>query len=302
MQTRLGSTVVSTHSHGGGFTPGLASTLTLADGSRVFLKAAHRVAQKMSASSYAEEARKLGLLPTDRLPAPRLRWADTDGDWVVLCFEVVDAEPPQRPWVDTELQRCLDSLTEISRVLGDASALPAALELAPLHEEMPTLLHGWDKVAVWQPDWPHREEAAALARALPDLPQGFVHADARDDNFLLPATGPALLCDWNWPGLGPVWIDSATLLVSRYGDLVSDGVSEEDAATDVAGFLATHELTAQVPDDEIDVWFAALCGFMLESDTRPAPTASPHLGTHRRWWAAATWSLLAVRRGWPIPR
>ena len=151
------------------------------------------------------------------------------------------------------------------------------------------LVKGWDHVAVHQPQWPHLEEARGLARSLTELPDAdhFVHADARDDNFILAADGRTLLCDWNWPALAPRWIDAVDLLVTAHGDgLPADAL------------LASHPLTATAAADQVDAWLAGLCGFMLEADSRPVPASSPHLGVHRRWWAAATWSWLAQRRGW----
>ena len=50
-------------SQGGGFTPGFASVLTCADGSKHFVKAASARAQRPFADSYREEARKLLVLP-----------------------------------------------------------------------------------------------------------------------------------------------------------------------------------------------------------------------------------------------
>lgn len=73
VETRLGSPVVSAESQTAGFTPGFASVLTTADGSRHFVKAASLVAQRPFAEAYREEAAKLATLPAG-VPAPRLLW------------------------------------------------------------------------------------------------------------------------------------------------------------------------------------------------------------------------------------
>ena len=73
VERRCGSEVVAAASQTSGFTPGFASVLTCADGSRHFVKAASTKAQRMFAVSYLEEARKLAALP-EGVPAPRLRW------------------------------------------------------------------------------------------------------------------------------------------------------------------------------------------------------------------------------------
>lgn len=281
---------MTARSQGSGFTPGFASVLTGADGSRAFVKAASRRAQGHIAASYAEEARKLRLLPLDRLPAPKLLWTEEDDAWVVLGFEAVESRTPRRPWRPDELSRCLDALVVVNSVMEEP---PAALRLVRLQEDMPTLVSGWTWVRSVRPEWPHLDELEALARlfgALPDADH-FVHADARDDNFLLTDNGRTLLCDWNWPGLGPRWLDAVDLLVSARAE-----------GLDADRLLAGHRLTADAEPDHVDAWLAALCGYMLGSESRPVPPTSPHLGTHRRWWAAASWSWLADRRGWDAQR
>jgi thiamine kinase-like enzyme len=278
---------VRADSQGGGFTPGFASRLTGADGGGLFVKAASKHAQRAVAAAYAEEARVQGLLPDD-LPAPRLLWIHEDDRWVVLGWESVQGSAPSRPWSTDALDACLATLTRVHEL---TCVVPAGLSLVPLHQELPTLLTGWDAVGAAQPAWPHLDEARALARSFETLADAghLVHADARDDNFLLTRDRGALLCDWSWPGLGPRWLDVVTLLVTAHGDGL-----DADAAP------AAHPLAAEAPADDVDAWLAALCGLMVESDTRPAPASSPHLETHRRWWAAATWSWLAARRGWTL--
>ena len=285
VERELGSPVREAVSQGSGFTPGFASCLTAHDGSRVFVKAASKQAQRPIASSYAEEARKLELLP-DELPAPKLLWSSEDDRWVVLGLELVEGRAPARPWRTDELDRCLDALTAAAEVNGEPSP---ELDLLPLHEDMPTLLTGWDSVAEWTPDWPHLAEARDLARSYAELPDAhhLVHADARDDNFILADDGRTLLCDWNWPALGPPWQDVVDLLVTAQG---------EDLDTDA--LLADHPLSAGAHEDHVDAYLAALCGYLLEADSRPTPPSSPFLGVHRRWSAAATWSWLSRRRGW----
>ena len=285
IESRLGSPVREARSAGSGFTPGFASALEAEDGTRLFVKAASKQAQRQIAASYAEEARKLALLPAS-LPAPSLVWSDDGDRWVVLATEYVDGVPPSRPWTAGQLDRCLSALAQVADATRE---LPAGLDLVPLHEDLPKLLTGWDDVAETAPDWPHLSELRELARSYAELPDAtrLVHADARDDNFILAADGRALLCDWNWPALGPAWGDVVDLLVTAHGD-----------GLDAEALLASHPLTAGADPDHVDAWLAALCGYMVEADLRPVPPSSPYLGVHRRWWAAATWSWLSQRRGW----
>lgn len=284
VESRLGSPVVRAESQGSGFTPGFASRLTGADGSRLFVKAASRKAQAPFAEAYAEEARKIALLP-DELPAPRLLWTHDDDLWVLLAFECVEGRPPRRPWRVAELDACLDTLARTAEVTGPVLG---RLGLKPLTEELPGLVTGWEHVRRTAPTWPHLDEVRTLvARHAGDsVTDAFVHSDARDDNFLLTADG-ALLCDWNWPARGPAWLDAVWLLVSAHGD-----------GLDADAVLARHPLTREADPDEVDGWLAMLCGFMLEARDRPVPPTSPYLRVHARWWSEAAWSWLAHRRGW----
>jgi aminoglycoside phosphotransferase (APT) family kinase protein len=282
VEARLGAPVVAATSKDSGFTPGFASVLTTETGARGFVKAASKAAQAEIAASYAEEGRKMALLG-DGIPAPRLDWMHEDDAWVVLGFEAVDARQPRRPWDPVELDRALDLAEEIADATQN---VPAGLHLNPLVEDIPRLVTGWDVVPE---TWPHRDEAAALAAEVTALPESerFTHSDLRDDNILLTEDGRTLACDWNWPALAPAWLDLVVLLASAHGD-----------GLDVEPFLGRRGLTRDVVPDHIDAWLAAYCGFMLSNRTRPVPSSSPHLRTHVDWYAEATWSWLAQRRGW----
>jgi hypothetical protein len=83
VEERFGTAVLTAESAGAGFTPGLASVLTGADGRRIFLKAASKVAQRPFAEAHAQELRRLRELPAG-LPVPRLLWTHEDDLWVVL--------------------------------------------------------------------------------------------------------------------------------------------------------------------------------------------------------------------------
>ena len=281
VESHLGGEVVDALSQDSGFTPGFASVLTSASGERLFVKAASKVAQADFAASYAEEARKLQILD-GLVPAPRLQWVHDDDGWVVLGFEAVEGRAPRRPWRPDELERALDLAEAIAEATHE---VPESLSLMPVVEDLPELVTGWDVVPE---DWPHHAEASALARAVAELPdRHFAHCDLRDDNILLATDGRTLACDWNWPVVGPRWLDLVDLLVSAHGD-----------GLEVNAQLATRELTRDVEPDQIDAWLAGFCGFMLARRTRPAPPTSPHLRTLTDWHAEAAWSWLATRRGW----
>lgn len=282
IEGRLGSRVVRADSAGAGFTPGFASVLTCADGTRHFVKAASKVAQRPFADAYREEARNLGALPAG-LPVPRLLWCHEDDLWVVLAMEYVAGANPVRPWGQDQLEACLDSL----EVLTDALT-PPPMRLRTFAQEMGGCLEGWDHVRRTSPALPHLDEAAELAGGFADVTAGdtLVHSDTREDNFLLTERG-ALLCDWSWPVVGATWIDTVVLLVPAHGDGI-----------DADALLERRRLTRDVPAGHVDSLIALVCGYYLKAKDDPVPNSSPYLRLHQAWYADAAWDWLSRRRGW----
>lgn len=289
IEDRCGSPVTDADSQGAGFTPGFASVLTCADGTRHFVKAASVKAQRMFAGAYREEARKLTLLP-DGAPAPRLLWLHDADDWVVLGIEHVDARLPSRPWRSADLDAVLAMLAEAAEVLTPA---PADLAGDGFAAEVAGWPAYWDHVRATRPDLGRVEEAAALAAGFAEATVGatLVHTDVRDDNLLLCADGRVLLCDWNWPVVGASWLDSLFVMIGPRGD-----------GLDVEAALAAHPLTSEVPADHIDAVLALLVGYFLKTADDPVPPTSPHLRDHQRWQGEVCWDWLSERRGWPRGR
>ena len=282
VEDRFGTRVVEAVSSGSGFTPGLASALTGADGRRLFLKAASKVAQRPFADAYREETSKLRVLPSG-LPVPKLLWSHEDDLWVLLALEYVDGHNPARPWRRDELDASLDTLELLAQTLT-----PPPLALASFADEFAFFLGGWDHVREVSPDWPHLDDAHELAADFRAATSGntLVHTDARDDNFLL-TSGRAYLCDWNWPATGAAWIDTVCLLMSAFGDGI-----------DADALLAERRMTRQVAAEHVDSVLALLSGYFLQRRDEPVPLSSPYLRRHQDWCAEVTWAWLAQRRGW----
>lgn len=290
---RCGSPVVSAESMTSGFTPGFASVLTCADGSRHFVKAASVVAQRSSAESYREEALRLGALPAG-VPAPRLRWSHVDDDWVVLGIEHVQHVTPPRPWRADDLDRVVGALEAAATAPTPAPDEPA---LVPLAEEVADWPSYWDRVrlqdlgrGLYLPAFAeHLDEAAALARTAPEVASGdtLVHMDVRDDNVLLAADGRVLLCDWSWPARGAAWFDTVALMIGPWGD-----------GLDVDPVLARAPLTRDVPAEHVDAVIALHAGYFLLVQAQRVPPTSPFLRTAQRHNAEVAWGWLAERRGW----
>lgn len=285
VEGRCGSRVVSASSQDAGFTPGFASVLTCADGSRHFVKAASVKAQPASAAAYGEEARKLALLPEGVL-APRLRWSHADGEWVVLGIEHVDGRLPRRPWRPTELRRCLAAVEAMTRAVTPA---PAPLAADTFADEFGPLAESWAHLAATHHGLPHLAEAAALAAHAAEAGTGdsLVHTDLRDDNLLLGRDGRVWICDWNWTVVGAPWVDTVFLLVQAAGD-----------GLDADALLASLPLTREVAAHDIDSLLALMVGFLFRQRQQPVPATSPHLRDHQSWTGEAAWAWLGRRRGW----
>jgi len=286
---QCGSPVTSADSQDSGFTPGFASVLHCEDGSRHFVKAASLIAQRPFAEAYREEARKLAALPDDA-PAARLRWTLEAYDWYALSTEYVDARAPARPWQPAELQACVDMLVAAAAVLTPA---PTGLDLPHAADELGAWPAYWQHLRTTRPELPHLEEAAALAATFAEVTAGttLVHTDVRDDNLLLTTDGRVLLCDWNWPMVGAVWLDSLFLLIGPRGD-----------GLDVESAISRHPLLSAVPPEHLDVVLALVVGYFLKCADDPVPTTSPFLRDAQRWQGEVCWDWLCERRGWaPSP-
>jgi len=286
IERRLGSPVVDAASQDSGFTPGFASVLTCADGTRHFVKAASTKAQKLFADSYREEARKLGGLPPG-VAAPPLLWV-IDDDWVALGIEYVEARHPHRPWRTDDLDSCLDSLEDAARLLT-----PAPMDLDPMAVEFAGWPAYWEQVRANPPDLPHLatrlEEAATLAAGFAEAAAGetLVHTDVRDDNVLIDPTGRAWFCDWNWPVAGADWLDSLIMLIGPRGD-----------GLDVEAVIRQRPLLSRVPAEHVDRMLALITGYFLKSAGEPEVPTSPYLRDAQRWQGEVCWNWLCERREW----
>ena len=279
----------------GGYTPGFASVLHGADGSRHYVKAASVTAQRSSALTYAAEAASLAALDAGSLPAPRLSWSHGTepgrrhraDDWVVVGLEAVAARAPARPWHDDDLAAVLATLADLA-----VSPAAAGVDLTDVAEDLADWPGRWAEVASTRPDLDpaHVREAEALARELPAAVAGgaLVHGDVTDDNLLLADDGRVLLCGWAWPALGAPWLDSLWALVGPR----SDGV-------DVEAVLRRTPLLATAPAERVDTVLAATAAYFLAS------AWSPYLRLAQRRQGEACWAWLGQRRGWwpgPAPR
>lgn len=288
VERRAGAPVRRARSQDGGFTEGFASRLELADGRRLFVKAAG--AGGHAHPSYRQEARVVAALPA-AVAAPRLLWTAEVRDWVVLAFEDVEGRTPQRPWDPGELAAVLRALVPLADAL---TPVPDALLPLGTTADLDPELDFWRRCAAGAADaggvpapWRARvDELAALERGWAAAAAGVaaVHFDLRDDNVLLADDGRVLVCDWNWLMLGAPWMDLVGLLVSVHGD-----------GLDADALLAAHPLTRDVPRASVDTFLVALAGYFVRVATQPPVESSPWLRVHQAWWRDAALDWLAAR-------
>src|SRR5580698_10985283 len=117
----LAGRIVGAETQPGGFSPGAAVRLRLADGRRAFAKAVGPELIPDSPGIYWSEARIAARLPAT-VPAPRLLASFEDSEWVMLLFEDIDGRLPAQPWIPGELDRALDAVGMLAEELTPAPA------------------------------------------------------------------------------------------------------------------------------------------------------------------------------------
>jgi hypothetical protein len=290
IETAAGSAVEDTWSAGTGFTPGFASRLDLADGRRLFVKAASSADDRRHgwqiSEAYREEIRKLAVLPPG-IPAPPLLWSiqtDLAGeDWVKLGLAYIDGRPPRRPWSMTELDLVTEALTSMAPLMAEP---PAGLRLGSFSDDF----GGWARwlELVVRRDGPSSwlDRVTALANDSVELCSGIgmAHLDLRDDNILIDRQQRVWICDWNFPMRAAPWVDLVCVLLAARGD-----------GLDVDSVLATHPLSRDVDARSIDALLANLWLYFTTRMEDPVPEFSPHLRDHQRWYAEVTEDWLRQR-------
>jgi Phosphotransferase enzyme family len=283
----LACPVVAAQNCEGGFSPGFASRLTLADGRRAFVKAMDSDGWPAQALFHRAEARVAAALPAS-VPAPRFLGSFDDGRWVALAFESVDGTEPAQPWSLTDLDRVLAAVSQLGQV-----GTPSPIALPRDHPR----LGGWASVArdpsrrarlpacsAWAAS--HLAllitlESEGLAAAQgPSL----VHFDLFPHNILLTAD-EVLFADWPHARLGAPFIDLLLLLSSA----ASSGIDPEP-------ILARHPLAADVEPRAIDAVLAAHAGFCVAGALLPAPPGLEPITEAKSSLGLATVEWLARRK------
>lgn len=267
IEERLGSRVVAAETQPGGFSPGLAARLRLADGRRVFAKAVGPEPNPDSPELHRREARVADALPPET-PAARFVFSLEAEGWVALVFEDVPGREPQLPWRDDDLARVLDALARLADALT-----PAPIAAPPVEETLDELFHGWRTLERHVDDWSaeHLDELRELESGWAAAAAGatLLHCDVRADNILL-TPERVVFVDWPHACVGAAWVDLLAFLPSV---AMQGGPHPWEV-------FESHPAGRGVPRERLQPVLAAVAGFFLQRSTLPPP---PGLSTLREF-------------------
>lgn len=301
----LGSPVIEHVDVVGGMSPGCATRLTCADGTRAFVKAVGVELNPETPAMFRREARVLALIGSDPLWA-RLEAAYDDGGWVALLLEDVEGRHPDLA-DDDEMALLLGATDRLAAVLADRVPEPPATPAADeggLHD-FADVVERWagalDRAAERPldllPDWVCADAGdwAARVRSLADTGPGrLVHWDIRNDNLLLRPSGELVFLDWGAALVGPDWLDPLLARLERME------LSWFDAS------LATSPPLARVGDDAVTAWLVGFSAFLAWRAETAQDVNLPTLGEFRRREARRALGAAARRLsrdlGGPEPR
>jgi len=266
----LGAPVTGAVSQPGGFSPGAACRLRLADGRRAFMKAVSVQANPDSPDMHRREAVISARLPAGVGAPALLGCYDRDG-WVALLYTDAGGRQPHEPWEPAELDRVLAAIGRLHAAL--TPALPEVASVADLHADSFT---GWRSLATVTSagraagldDWSsrHLDRLAELEAAWPRAATGgtLLHGDLRADNILLRA-GQVTFVDWASACTGAPVFD-----VAAFAPSVTD-----QGGPDPEWILAHSGAAAGVRPDDLTALVSAIAGYFTRQSLLAPPPGLP---------------------------
>ncbi|MGZ2362265.1 aminoglycoside phosphotransferase family protein [Streptomyces sp. 372A] len=289
----LGAPVTEARSQSGGFSPGVAARVRLANGGRAFVKAVSAEVNPDSPDMHRAEARVTASLPADA-PVPRLLGSYDDGNCVALVLEDIDGRQPRVPWDRDELDRVLTAVGDLSRVLT-----PAPAEVASAAWGKSSLFDGWRTLHAAGGDARLDPWAAGRLAALAELEAGWpeaaagdtlAHSDLRADNILL--TGDrTVFVDWPHAVRAAPWFDLLVMLPC----VAAQGYASGGRGPDPETLFTAHPLGRDADPDAVTAVLAAAAGYFAEHALRPDPPGLPTLRAFQAAQGAAALAWLRQR-------
>ena len=290
----LGSQVVRATNQAGGFSPGTAARVVLADGGRAFVKAVGAEQNPDSPVLHRAEARVAAALPP-AAPAPRLLASHDRDGWVALVYEDVEGTMPAEPWRPEELDRVLAALAELA-----AALTPAPLDGPTAASRLEHQFQGWRRTVAarshgepldWLDQWTRRnlDGLAELEAGWKSAVAGdtLLHGDLRADNLLL-ARDRVVVVDWPWACVGAPWLDLLLMLPSV----------RMQGGPDPEAVLAGHPVAAGADPHAMTSALAAFAGMLSWQAHLPPPPGLPTLRAFQAAQATVARDWLRVRTAW----
>lgn len=285
----LGAPVTEARTQNGGFSPGVAARVRLANGGRAFVKAVSAEVNPDSPGMHRAEAHVTASLPAGA-PVPRLLGSYDDGTCVALVLEDIDGRQPRVPWDHEELDRVLTAVGDLSRVLT-----PAPPDVIPAVRGKSSMFDGWRTLHAAGGDARLDPWAAGHLAALAELEARWseaaagdtlAHSDLRADNILL-TEDRAVFVDWPHAVRAAPWFDLLVMLPC----VAAQGHASGGRGPDPEALFTAHPLGRHADPDAVTAVLAAVAGYFAEHALRPAPPGLPTLRAFQaaQGTAALTW-------------
>ena len=276
----LGSPVVATAEQVGGMSPGCATRVTCADGTRAFVKAVGAELNPDTPGLFRREVGVLDHLGEHELWA-RLLASYDDGAWVALLIEDVEGRHPDFT-DEAEREAVLVGTDRLVAVLRERD-VPASVELVDVSHVFRKWADSLDALAdsaaeTPVPSWlrPDPYGWADVLRKHAARPMPHVaHWDIRVDNLLRRPTGEVVFVDWGTTARGPAWVDPLLARLERVDDpwfdtsiALSPALLEagDDAVTAFLAGFAAHLAMRSVA--AVDVNLPTLNDFRIRESRR----------------------------------
>lgn len=259
------------------------------DGTCEFFKGSHQIATADTFRRYGREFDRLRLIPLlveeFDFPAPTIGDLYEDDQWRIVAYQGFATLPTARPWNGHHVTAAMSILQRMSQVpTGPATAHWPRLDQAEW-----ALGDTWQALDEADVECEYRDDIDGLLMRLPEALRAdqHVHGSAYQPHHFLLESTESVLVDWADAAIGPSWVDAVDILIGATAD------GQVSLTTHLM-----HPLFDGVPADHIDAWLASRLGFFVDRVRKPLGSAAPQLNQVFAWYAGATYSWLAKRRGW----
>lgn len=293
MEGFLGDQIISATTLLGGFSPGIAARIMTASGQHRFVKA---VSSDVNADAVRFHRREIqictGLKTIPELPVPALLWAldAEDSPWTVLMFEHISGRQPMEPWIEGDLERCVDAMNDLASMLTPTPLSPP--DVGPVRVDGASGSEPWQDLQGRLEDVSDTQirQLSDLWADVPAALEGnsLVHNDLRGDNMLLGDDGRMYIVDWPHASIGATWIDPLFMAPSvemQGGPMASEFFARLDASKDADG-------------DAVTTVLAAIAGYFVSNSLEPEIPSLPGLRAFQAAQGAVAMRWLGQRLGW----